>query len=492
MTKQQKKNILNILVLVVVSALAIWFVLKDNPGDTFKLLGNADIKFVLFAIGAMISVYLVEGVILTILARLYKRDYKYHKGVINCLIGVFFSDITPSNSGGQFAQAYTFAKQNIKVTNAASILFMHFIVYQIILVCFSGLVMLTKFNEMRSYTETFTIFGFTFDIIALSVIGFSINVFIIAGLFILAMSKRVHNIIIKYGISLLYKLHFVKNKEKKILELNTKVETFRIELKRLISNFWVLISCAVLFFVKLCLSSSVPFFVAKSLGATFKSTDEFLNLINTVSMTSFTTTITGMIPLPGASGSEVIFEFMFKNFFDSSDSSMISAIILLWRGITFYLGLILGFIVFLCYHEKPKDSEVFKSDAKKTLFELQVINVDENRKTKTLELGTLGNSKIHIEPKLYTVEDIENHFEEVRKELKAQFEVNEKAVDKENKKKNRITNSRRKKSSEKLNDSKSPSKVDEISNKEKPIVAEEKNVNPQDGQDSEENIKEEK
>ena len=137
MTKQQKKNILNILVLVVVSALAIWFVLKDNPGDTFKLLGNADIKFVLFAIGAMISVYLVEGVILTILARLYKRDYKYHKGVINCLIGVFFSDITPSNSGGQFAQAYTFAKQNIKVTNAASILFMHFIVYQIILVCFS-------------------------------------------------------------------------------------------------------------------------------------------------------------------------------------------------------------------------------------------------------------------------------------------------------------------------------------------------------------------
>ena len=129
------------------------------------------------------------------------------------MIGVFFSGITPSNSGGQFAQAYTFSKQNIKITNAASILFMHFILYQIVLVLFGGAVMIFKFNEMRGLTEVIPIFGINFDIISLAFVGFAINTLVIVGLFFLAFSSKFHNFLIKYGIGLLAKLHIVKNKD---------------------------------------------------------------------------------------------------------------------------------------------------------------------------------------------------------------------------------------------------------------------------------------
>ena len=236
-SKQQWKYIFNISILVLVTITAFAFILKDNPKEIFKMLSRCDIKYLFISIGIMILVYLTEGLILTIFARLYRRDYPYYKGVLNCLIGVFFSGITPSNSGGQFAQAYTFSKQKIKVTNAASILFMHFIVYQIVLVVFGAFVMIFKFGEMRKITTAINILGINFDIISLSVIGFVCNCLVIVGLFFLALSEWCHRIVIKYGVSLAHKFHIIKDKEKKILEINTKVETFRIEFKRLVSLF---------------------------------------------------------------------------------------------------------------------------------------------------------------------------------------------------------------------------------------------------------------
>lgn len=444
-SKQQWKYIFNISILVLVTITAFAFILKDNPKEIFKMLSRCDIKYLFISIGIMILVYLTEGLILTIFARLYRRDYPYYKGVLNCLIGVFFSGITPSNSGGQFAQAYTFSKQKIKVTNAASILFMHFIVYQIVLVVFGAFVMIFKFGEMRKITTAINILGINFDIISLSVIGFVCNCLVIVGLFFLALSEWFHRIVIKYGVSLAHKFHIIKDKEKKILEINTKVETFRIEFKRLVSNWWVLLSSAFLFLVKMCLISSIPYFIAKSMHVQFAYDNSLLNFINTIAMTQFTTTITGMVPIPGASGaSELVFQLMFAKFFVDCPQSTISAIIIIWRGVTFYLGLIIGCITFFAYHEKPSSSEAFKGDPRRTLLELQVINVG-NEKTKTIELAALSTPSSKMEPELLTVEEIEKHFEEVRKDLENILERNDKAVNKENRKKKRASSSTSKK-----------------------------------------------
>ena len=132
LSKQTKKYILNISIMVIVTAIAMFFIFKDNPKEVIQNLQNCNLLFLGIALLIMLGFYLVEGLILTVLARMYKRDYPYYKGCLNCMIGAFFSGITPSNSGGQFVQAYTFSKQGIKITNAASILLMHFIVYQIV------------------------------------------------------------------------------------------------------------------------------------------------------------------------------------------------------------------------------------------------------------------------------------------------------------------------------------------------------------------------
>ena len=424
MSKTAKKYIFYISILVIVSAIAVFFVIKQDPKAVFDAMASCDIMWILAAIGILLLSFLVEGLILTILARMYKRNYPYYKGVLNTMIGVFFSGITPSNSGGQFAQAYTFSKQNIKITNAASILFMHFILYQIVLVLFGGAVMIFKFNEMRGLTEVIPIFGINFDIISLAFVGFAINTLVIVGLFFLAFSSKFHNFLIKYGIGLLAKLHIVKNKDEQVLKLNTKVETFRIELKKLLQNKGVLIIVSLLFLIKMILNSSIPYFISNAMGLKMAVDNEFIAFVNTTSMTNLVTTITAMIPIPGASGgAELVFRYMFGgSFFINASSNDISALILIWRGITFYLGLIIGFIVFVSYHESPKKASLH-GDAK-TLLEINIIHLEEEKG----EVIEEKKSIMHIEPQLLTVEDIEAHFAALKNDLSHQLKQNEQTL----------------------------------------------------------------
>ena len=403
--KQTKKYILNISVMVIVSIITIFFMLKDDPSKVINSLANCNVLYLLLAIVIMLSFYLVEAIILTVLARMYKRNYKYSKGFLNCMIGAFFSGITPSNSGGQFAQAYTFSKQGVKITNAASILLMHFIVYQTVSVLFSMLVLIFKFDEMRAYTQVIKIFGINFEILSLAVLGFVINASVILVLFFAAFSKKLHHFITTTGVKIMYKFHFIKDMDQKALELNAKFESFRIELKRLMQNGWILIATCLLFLIKLLLLNIIPYFVALSLGVKFRSDDTFLNILNTTSMSLFSTTITGMVPIPGASGgAELVFKMLFDNFF-YADGSQINAIILIWRSITYYLGLIIGFIIFMLYHEAPKKDYMHGNS--KTLLQLRIVTLDSENKT----LKMVDDDE-EIDEKELSSEEIENMYKE--------------------------------------------------------------------------------
>ena len=426
-SKQTKKYIFNIALMVVVSAIAIFFMFKDNPGQVLHHLSNCKWQYILISLGIIVCYFLVESLILFVLARMYKHNYKYHKSVLNCMIGAFFSGITPSNSGGQFAQAYTFSKQGVKISNAASILLMHFIVYQTVQVLFSMFILIFKFDQMRAYSQTVNIFGIDFEIISLAIIGFVINASVILILFLVSFSKRLHHFITTVGVNIMYKLHLVKDKDQKSLELNAKFESFRIELKRLMQNANVLIITILLFLVKAVLYNIIPYFVAKSLGVEFRRDNTILNMVDCVSMSLFANTITGMIPIPGASGgAELVFKMLFDNFF-IADGAQISAIILIWRSITYYFGLIVGLLVFIFYHEVPKKDLAHGNG--RTLLQLRIISLD--NETKSLKMADEDEVEDETQNEL-TAEEIEERFKKLKEELASQLEENQSELEKEN------------------------------------------------------------
>ena len=123
-----KKYKINLLIIFLVAIGFTLFTLfsDDNLSLVLAAFSQANGWMIVVIVLVMGLNIFFEGIILFILARLYTTRYNLKKSINNYFIGIFFSHITPSGTGGQFAQAYAFSKQGIEIANAASILVMHF------------------------------------------------------------------------------------------------------------------------------------------------------------------------------------------------------------------------------------------------------------------------------------------------------------------------------------------------------------------------------
>lgn len=419
MSKQVKKYILNIILLIVITGLALFFVLKDDAETIFNTLKTANLAYVGICVGISFVGFLINALILVLLTRIYKSDYKYSKGFLNDMIGRFFSGITPSASGGQISQAYTFKKQGVSLTNSASVLVMMFIIYEISLVLFSGVSLVYAIGTNTLPTGYISMFGLKLDVIALSIIGFVISFLLITFLLIFSFNRRIHHFFVNLVCKVGGALHLIKKNrlEDKKIEMNAKVETFRLEAKRLLSNFGIMAICILLYMLEFIVSNMVPYFAANACGANI-GMNRFIDSLN---YSNFTYLITQMIPIPGASGgAEYVFSLMYNNLIN--DQATLKASILVWRFSGFYFGLIFGAIVFLCYHESPKLETLHYSS--RTLLEIEVIHLNnEYRKPETKDETV----------KTIEIKDVSNYFNQIKDELSENLKANNEAWEKEQK-----------------------------------------------------------
>lgn len=329
--KSNKKYFFNILLILTLGAIVIYLTMKDELNASLEALMSASPIWILFSFILMGVYFILDGLNLYTFGRLYKKDYSYKQGFTNAVSGTFFNGITPFSSGGQFAQVYIFNRQGIHPTNSASILLMAFIVYQSILVLFTAVIMVFKYNSYSSiYTEFFS----------LAIIGFLINFFVIAGLFLGAKSKRLQNFVCNNIIRFLSKIHIVKNYTDTSLKISRSLENFRKELNILQRNKNVLIKSSIINFFKLIIMYSIPFFAAKALhiDVSIKQLPDFIGICSFVYM------ITSFVPIPGASGgSEGVYFMLFSPILGAVGTP---TTMLIWRFITYYLGLIIGGLVF--------------------------------------------------------------------------------------------------------------------------------------------------
>ena len=85
---------------------ALWFALKDHYQEVMTLIGGMHWYWLVIILLWGIAYACVVGWILAVFAKRSKKDYTVLQGIANGFVGIFFSGITPSATGGQFAQAY--------------------------------------------------------------------------------------------------------------------------------------------------------------------------------------------------------------------------------------------------------------------------------------------------------------------------------------------------------------------------------------------------
>ena len=308
--------------------------------DMIIALKQAKIEYLLLTLVIVFLWQFLIGYVLTKLTRFTYPEYKIKDGILNAFVAALFHGITPSSTGGQFAQFYVYRKQGVSTGDAGSILWMEFIIYQSCLTLISLVLIILKFGYF--YKEFSNLFIFV-------IIGFIINTSIIFFLYALAKFKRLHTWLTTKGVNLAYRFHIIKDKENTIINVENQLERFRYEIANLKHNKKAIASCVIICIIRLLLYYSIPFFVFLSLGTKFD-----LNLLlDSIAMGSFVAIASGMIPIPGASGgTEAIFILMFSNLFGSAT---VAGAMILWRFMTYYLVMILGAISFAMVKLKRVD-----------------------------------------------------------------------------------------------------------------------------------------
>ena len=212
MSKLNKK--FNIVILIVVTLLVLYFSLKDNFKEVINQIANMNKWYLLVAFTLLLIFYLFKSLSMYSFCKKMNRDFKFRESIQLILRTQFFNAVTPFATGGQPYQIYYLKKCGIDYASSTGIVLQNFIVYQIALVLL-GLVALFV-------NQIFDLFEGSKLLARLIALGFIINTVVIVIMFMVAFSKKMNKRIIGFGINLLTKLKIVKNKEDKLKEGNEK------------------------------------------------------------------------------------------------------------------------------------------------------------------------------------------------------------------------------------------------------------------------------
>lgn len=351
--KSVGKYILNFLLILVIGCFIMYLTVGKEIGSVFEAVRTAKIQILGIMAAIMLVYYFIDAFILYLICK--ARGYKLHlrQTFVTNMTGVLFSDLTPSATGGQFAQVYVFHNQGIHAGQASGILAIVFITYQIVIITYATIAMLVNAPAIFQNSQS----------IVIGAVGFAVNVIITGGIFLATRSAKVHDFLIVKVIGFLAKIKIVKNYEKTAGEISESFSEFRDESAELFAKRKLFVQVCLCHAVKLTFFYTLPFFAAMSLGVPVTVSDlpKFISLAAAISL--FNT----FMPLPGASGGS---EASFVMLFGFLGKTIASTAMLIWRVFSFYFGLILslgvvaasretkGGIVKAASGENIEDSEV--------------------------------------------------------------------------------------------------------------------------------------
>ena len=386
------KYIINISLVLVITGVAIYFAIKDNADEIFHTLLTADWVYLLIIIAIMFGCIAVRSFLYFAFAHLFTNKYHFHQAIAVDQIGQFYNAITPGASGGQIMQAYTYKKQGMAVSSAVSILAMYSIVYQVILIIFGLISFIVKYDFITALGYVKITLNenspINIPLWPLTIIGFLLNVGVIAIVFLMGYWHGFHNFMMGPVTSLLAKMKIVKNPDKTRENLRIQVENFKIEFRRLSTNIPFLLLVVVSFTAYMCLKFCIPYFVGLALGNQ-SSAGGFWDCIF---LSNYHQMVTGLIPIPGSAGvSEFVYYNLFMNegdfasgffcVFQDAERTIVDpdatrtlcrSSLLIWRSSTFVIPILIGGFVAAFYRCSPK-SEVHTGDIpnRQTFYSLQ-------------------------------------------------------------------------------------------------------------------------
>ena len=321
---------INYIILILITLLVLYISLKNDFFSVMKYMLSFNKFWLLISFLLVIAYWFLKSVVIYKNARVFDKNLKF-KVALQLMLGtVFLSAVTPFATGGQPYQIYKLKKKGLSIGQGTNVAIQGFIVYQIALVLLGLIAVICNlfFNIFKSVTI----------LKHLVTLGFIINTLVIILLFVVAFFKKSNKWIVKWAIKFLTKIKIIKNPKETHEKWNESIENFHDGAKLLMKNKFDFVIKIVLNFFALCALYLVPLTLLYSTGD-FTSYNSFIAVITS----AYVMLIGSFVPIPGGTGGlEYGFIAFYGNFIHGSH---LTAIMLAWRLITYYFGMIVGAIV---------------------------------------------------------------------------------------------------------------------------------------------------
>lgn len=336
---QSKSHSLNFIVIMLLTIGVLYFSLKDNFNEIINQFLTLNWFWLIVGFVLIIGYWFFSSLSMYMIAT--KLDNKINfKSIFKInIITHFFNGVTPFASGGQPYQIYALKKEKINLVDSTNICVQNFVVYQLALIILGTLAIVLN--------NVFDLFPDIKILKTFVVVGYLVNLFVALGLFAISFTQKFNRFVLKLVISLGSKLKIVKDKEETIKKYNSYVSRFYNSTKLLLQDKKNLIKVIFYNLVGLICHYSIPLAILFSMGD-FSSFNIYISIL----ASAYVMIIGAFIPLPGGTGG---LEYGFMAFFGNFvRDGKLSVLMLVWRFITYYFGMIAGAIVLSFNRRKEK------------------------------------------------------------------------------------------------------------------------------------------
>ena len=305
----------------------MFFVLKDDYQTILNNLIVANKWYILFGIVLIFLYWLLKSLCLYVIVKEYNPNVKLRKMFHQTVITQFFNGITPFSTGGQPMQVYMLKKSGVKLGAATNIIVQEFIMYQMALIVMGIFALLANW-----YYNFFTVSS---ALQSLIILGFIINIIVGVVLLFISFSRKFNDFVGKLIIKIATKVKLVKDQEKVLLKWEEKLSEFNGSAKIFKKKKSLFVKCFFYNLLALTVFYVIPFYIFLSLDSSLS-----ISIPAVITSSAFILMIGNFVPIPGGSGG---IEYGFLQFFKSFTSpSMVLSALIVWRFITYYIGIIVG------------------------------------------------------------------------------------------------------------------------------------------------------
>lgn len=331
------KFVINILIIIIVLVLVLYFSLRNNYHEIIDSILNMNHFCVVTAILCLCLCRFLFSITHYNVIKLNNENVSLKRCLQINFIILFFHGITPFAGGGQPMEVYYLHNEKIRITKATNITLQNFIIYQISFVFVSVLALL--------YNSYFDMFPSDHLIKKLVILGFTINILVLLFTFILSFGRNISTFLCDKLIRLGADKKIIKDEEKTREKIEDYLNSFYNNAMELGKHKKMVLKMLLIDILAILVLYSMPYFIARGFGVN-------LSIIQVIVTTAYVMTIGSFVPVPGGTGGiEYGFVFFFSYLIKGA---VVNAIMLIWRFVSYYLGMIFGAVALSMYRKRDK------------------------------------------------------------------------------------------------------------------------------------------